>query len=176
MYIQTTKFQLKHAVSLLSPLTEETKPVKQTLHKASNTYNPRLTTNPNKLYGRHSVQPPSRKPSTYGMNGTPNTYPYSVPTVNRHTVLLNYQEPQPTCEMTSPTNNEYLSGFMVAKNCKYTTRTPSEKKATTNQHTSSRTPPSNKHNLQEWRESDDETNYISTIIYTKNLPYRTCVL
>jgi hypothetical protein len=69
--------------------------------------------------------------------------------------------------MTSPTNNEYPSGFMVAKNHKYTTRTPREKKATTNQHRSSRTSPSNKHNLQERRESDDETNYIPAIINGK---------
>jgi hypothetical protein len=69
-------------------LTEETKLVKQTLHKASNTYNPLLTSS-NKLYGSHSVQPPSRKPSTYGTNGTPNTYQYSVPIANRYTALLN---------------------------------------------------------------------------------------
>jgi hypothetical protein len=48
--------------------------------------------------------------------------------------------------MTSPTNNKHPSRFMAAKNHKYTARTPREKKATTNQHKSSRTPSSNRHN------------------------------
>jgi hypothetical protein len=56
---------------------------------------------------------------------------------------------------------------MATNNHKYTTRTPREKKETTNQHKSPRTPLSNKHNLQERRESDDETNYIPTIITGK---------
>jgi hypothetical protein len=51
-------------------LTEEIKPVKQTLHKASNTHNPWLTTRSNKIHGHHSVRPPAREPSTYGTSTT----------------------------------------------------------------------------------------------------------
>jgi hypothetical protein len=66
--------------------------------------------------------------------------------------------------MISPSNDKHPTRFMAVKNHRYTTRSPKEKKIPTNQHRSSRTFLSNKHNLQERRKSDDETNYIPTII------------
>src|SRR5215510_10902096 len=53
---------------------------------------------------------------------------------------------------------------MSAKNRKYITRSPKEKKITSNQRRSSRTFLSNKHNLEERRESYGETNHVPTII------------
>jgi hypothetical protein len=66
--------------------------------------------------------------------------------------------------MISPSNDKHPPRFMAVKNRKYITRSPKEEKIATNQHRSSRTFLSNKHNLKERRESDDETNYIPTII------------
>jgi hypothetical protein len=53
---------------------------------------------------------------------------------------------------------------MTVKNRRYITRSLKKENIATNQHRSSRIFTSNKHNLQERRESENETNYIPTII------------
>jgi len=123
-----------------------------------------------KLNSHHSARPLTREPSIYGIHETSTTYQYSVLITNCYTALSSYQELKPISEIIPPPNDKYPPRSIVTQKRKHTTRSPKRKQTKIYHHGPTRTSPSNKHNLQERRRSDNEdnedgeTNYIPTVI------------
>ena len=63
-----------------------------------------------------------------------------------------------------PSDTMHPTKFTTTKNYKYNMGPQKKKNTSLNQHGSSVTHPSNKHNLQKQRESENKTNYIPTIV------------
>ena len=128
---------------------------------AFNSNSPWLTVNSNKSRSPTSVRPPRKENSTYGI---PIAHQYTVPVENRYTMLSSYQESQTANEVISPSDTMHPTRFTTTKNHKYNMEPRKNKNTSLNQHGSSVTHPSNKHNLQKRRESENKTNYIPTTV------------
>lgn len=98
---------------------------------ASNSNNPWLKTNSNKLRSYRSVRPPFSEHSTYG---TSKTHQYTVPVMNLYSALSNRQELQPTSEVILSSINKHPSRSVTVKNRKYIRRSLKKLKIATNQH------------------------------------------
>ena len=143
--LKETTDNLSSVKLITAILNKKIKSMKQTTHMASNTNNPWSTVNSNKSRSPTSVQPPRKEHLTYGI---PIAHQYTVPVENRYTMLSSYQESQTANEVLSPSDTMHTTRFTTTKNRKYNMGPWKKKNTSLNQHGSSVTHPSNKHNLQ----------------------------